>query len=109
MPEVDDDQLAALRRLRAAFGFVEIIEVISHDPAAAPEESIEGARMADPRRMTREEQEQAHALLTRALTDPNWRAASQALDDLLRKLLVVHRLLEAEERLAKRRPQAEPM
>jgi hypothetical protein len=36
--EVDDDQLAALRRLRAALGFVEIIEVISHDPPAAPEE-----------------------------------------------------------------------
>jgi hypothetical protein len=33
VPEVDDDQLAALRRLRAAFGFVEVIEVISHDPA----------------------------------------------------------------------------
>jgi hypothetical protein len=28
--EVDDDQLAALRRLRAAFGFVEVVEVISH-------------------------------------------------------------------------------
>ena len=26
----------ALRRLRAASGFVEMIEVISHDPAAAP-------------------------------------------------------------------------
>jgi hypothetical protein len=36
----------------------------------------------------------------RALTDPNWRTAGQALDDLMRKLLVVHRLLEAEERLA---------
>ena len=46
MAEVDDDQLAALRRLRAAFGFVEVVEVISHDPeddlAAAPDESIEG-------------------------------------------------------------------
>ena len=57
MPEVDDDQLAALRRLRAAFGFVEVIEVISHDPgddlAAAPGESIQGTRgMEDPRRMT---------------------------------------------------------
>jgi hypothetical protein len=31
VPEVDDDQLAAFRRLRAAFGFVEIIEVIGHD------------------------------------------------------------------------------
>jgi hypothetical protein len=43
-----------------------------------------------------EERKQAHALLTRALTDSNWRAASQALDDLMCKLLVVHRLLEAE-------------
>ena len=106
VPEVDDDQLAALRRLRAAFGFVEVVEVISHhlddDRAAAPEESIQGATMTDPRRMPPEEQERAHALLNRALSDPNWRAASQALDDLMRKLLVVHRLLEAEERLAKR-------
>jgi hypothetical protein len=59
--------------------------------------------------MTPEERRQAHALLTRALSDPHWRTASQALDDLLRKLLVVHRLLEAEERLGKRRPRAEPM
>ena len=113
MPEVDDDQLAALRRLRAAFGFVEVVEVISHDPdddpAAAPDESIQGARMADPGRMPPKERKQAHALLTRALSDPNWRTASQALDDLMRKLLVVHRLLEAEERLAKRTPRAEPM
>jgi hypothetical protein len=35
VPKVDDDQLAALRRLRVAFGFVEVVEVISHDPAAA--------------------------------------------------------------------------
>jgi hypothetical protein len=107
--EVDDDQLAALRRLRVAFGFVEVLEVISHDSAAAPDESTQEARMADPGRMASEERKQAHALLTRALSDPNWQTASQALDDLLRKLLVVHRLLEAEERLAKRRPQAEPM
>jgi hypothetical protein len=64
--------------------------------------------MADPRRMTREEQEQAHVLLTRALRDPDWRTASQASDDLMRKLLVVHRLLDAEERLAKRKPSTEP-
>jgi hypothetical protein len=105
--EVDDDQLAALRRLRVAFGFVEVVEVISHDPAAAPDESQE-AGMADPGRMTPEERKQAYALLTRALSDPNWRTASQALDDLMRKLLVVHRLLEAEECLAKRKPSAEP-
>jgi hypothetical protein len=109
MAEVDDDQLAALRRLRAAFGFVEVVEVISHDPAAAPDESIQGARMADPARITPEERKQAHALLTRALTDPNWRTASQALDDLMHKLLVVHRLLEAEERLAEREPRGDPM
>jgi hypothetical protein len=65
--------------------------------------------MADPGRMTPEERKQAHALPTRALSDPNWRTASQALDDLMRKLLVVHRLLEAEERLAKRTPRADPM
>jgi hypothetical protein len=108
VPEVDDDQLAALRRLRIAFGFVGVVEVIDHDPAAAPDESMEEARMADPGRMTPEERKQAQALLTRALSDPNWRTASQALDDLMRKLLVVHRLLEAEERLAKRKPSAEP-
>ena len=94
-------------------GFVEIIEVIGDDPdddsTAPPRESIERAEMADPRRMTPEEREQAQALLTRALSDPDWRTASQALDDLMRKLLVVHRLLEAEERLAKREPPADPM
>jgi hypothetical protein len=108
VPEVDDDQLAALRRLRAAFGPIEVVEVISHDPATAPDESTREARMADPGRMTSEERKQAHALLTRALSDPNWRTPSQALDDLMRKLLVAHRLLEAEERLAKRKPSAEP-
>jgi hypothetical protein len=76
VPEVDDDQLAALRRLRAAFGPIDVVEVVSHDSAAVPDESIEGARMADPRRMTPEEREQAHALLTRAVSDPNWRTAS---------------------------------
>jgi hypothetical protein len=60
--------------------------------------------MADPGRMTSEERKQAHALLTRVLSDPNWRTAGQALDDLMRKLLVIHRLLEAEERLARRKP-----
>lgn len=108
MAEVDDDQFAALRRLRAAFGVVEVVEIISHDPAAVPEEAIEGASTADARRMTREEHEQALAPLNRAVRDPDWQAASQALDDLMRKLLVVHRLLEAEERLAKRQRPANP-
>jgi hypothetical protein len=58
--------------------------------------------MLDPRRMTPEEHGEAHALLVRAITDPDWQAASQALDDLTAKLLVLRRLLEAEERLPKR-------
>jgi hypothetical protein len=28
------------------------------------------------------------------VSDPDWETASQALDDMMRKLLVVHRLLE---------------
>jgi hypothetical protein len=39
--------------------------------------------MADPRRMTPEEHGEAHALLVRAVTDPDWQVASQALDDLM--------------------------
>jgi hypothetical protein len=31
MVEVDPDQEAALRRLRAAFGFVEVLRVVDHD------------------------------------------------------------------------------
>jgi hypothetical protein len=54
-----------------------------------------------------EEHGQAHALLVRAITDPNWHAASQALDDLMGKLLVVRRLLEAEDRLPTRTPGSE--
>jgi hypothetical protein len=118
VPEVDDDQLAALRRLRAAFGFVEVIEVISHDQGVSndPEDERsgdtgqlgEGARMADPRRMTPEEHGEAHALLVKAITDPDWQAANKALDELMRKLIVVHRLLEAEERLPKREPWTDP-
>jgi hypothetical protein len=30
VPQVDPDQLAALRRLRAAFGPIEVLEVIAH-------------------------------------------------------------------------------
>jgi hypothetical protein len=60
--------------------------------------------MADPRRMTPEEHGEAHALLVRAVTDPDWQAASQALDELMGKLVVLHRLLEAEERLPTRAP-----
>jgi hypothetical protein len=59
VPEVDDDQLAALRRLRAAFGFVEVVEVIGHDsdddPIGPPREPIEGEVVADLGRITLEE------------------------------------------------------
>jgi hypothetical protein len=33
MAELDPDQQAALRRLRAAFGFVEVLRVVDHDHA----------------------------------------------------------------------------
>jgi hypothetical protein len=31
MAEVDPDQEAVLRRLRAAFGFIEILRIVDHD------------------------------------------------------------------------------
>jgi hypothetical protein len=48
----------------------------------------------NPNRMGLEEQTEAHALLANAANHPDWRVASHALDELMR------RLLEAEERLA---------
>jgi hypothetical protein len=30
---VDPDQKAALRRLRAVFGFIEVLEIIDHQPS----------------------------------------------------------------------------
>jgi hypothetical protein len=56
-----------------------------------------------------EEHGEAHALLVKAVTDPDWQAASQALDDLIGKLLAMRRLLEAEQRLPKREPRANSM
>jgi hypothetical protein len=35
MAEVDPDQEAALRRLRAAFGFVEVLRIVDHHDAQA--------------------------------------------------------------------------
>ena len=63
--------------------------------------------MADPRRMTPAEHGEAHALLVRAVTDPDWQAASQALEDLMGELLVIRRLLKAEERLPTRERRAD--
>jgi hypothetical protein len=59
--------------------------------------------------MTPEEHGEAHALLVKAVTDPDWQAANKALDELMGELVVVHRLLEAEERLPKREPWTDPM
>jgi hypothetical protein len=46
VPEVDDAQLAAPRRLRVAFGFVEVVEVIRHDQVVSddPEDDREGGK-----------------------------------------------------------------
>jgi hypothetical protein len=54
----------------------------------------------NPNRMGLGEQTEAHALLAKAANHPDWQAASHALDELMGRLLVLHRLLEAEERLA---------
>jgi hypothetical protein len=57
VPQVDPDQLAALRRLRAAFGPIEVLEVIDHsvdqDQAAAgggvsDQEDGEGQPLPEP-------------------------------------------------------------
>jgi hypothetical protein len=65
----DAEQLAALRRLRATFGHVEVVEVVA---------DTRGARM-DPRRMTPEELAAAEALLRRAVMTPAPTKASYAL------------------------------
>jgi hypothetical protein len=65
--------------------------------------------MADPRRMTPEEHGQAHALLVKAVTEPDWQAANKALDELMGTLIVLHRLLEADEHLPRREPRPHPM
>jgi hypothetical protein len=116
--EVDDDQLAALRRLRAAFGFVEVVEVVGHDQVVSDHKrmigqgtqgSLRGGEDDGPAADDPEEHGEAHALLVKAVTDPDWHAANKDLDELMRKLIVIHRLLEAEERLPKREPWTDPM
>jgi hypothetical protein len=54
----------------------------------------------NPNRMGLEEQTEAHALLAKAANHPDWQVARHALDELLHRLPFLHRLLEAEERLA---------
>jgi hypothetical protein len=36
VPEIDPEQLAVLRLLKAAFGDVEVLEVLDHTPATLP-------------------------------------------------------------------------
>jgi len=51
MAEVDPEQEAALRRLRAAFGFVEVLRIVDHnddqDQDGEPVDEGEGAPPAD--------------------------------------------------------------
>jgi hypothetical protein len=54
----------------------------------------------NPNRMGLEEQTEAHALLAKAANHPDWRVAGHALDELICRLLLLHRLLEAEARLS---------
>jgi hypothetical protein len=54
--------------------------------------------------MTPAELTEAGELLRRAVTTPASAAASDALDELLRRLLVLHRVLEAEQRATGERP-----
>jgi hypothetical protein len=56
--QVDPDQLAALRRLRVAFGFVEVLEVIDHG------EDVPGANADDLFNQDRQESGPG---------SPNWR------------------------------------
>jgi hypothetical protein len=56
-----------------------------------------------------EEHGEAHALLVKAITDPDRQAANKALDELMGKLIMIHRLLEAEERHPRRELWTDPM
>ena len=47
----------------------------------------------NPNRMGLEEQTEAHALLAKAANHPDWRVAGHALDELICRLLLLHRLL----------------
>jgi hypothetical protein len=105
----DAEQLAVLRRLRAAFGHVQVLAVQIDDqgkpsrPAGRGRSASSTGGTMDPHRMTTEELREVEALLRRAVTTPAPAAASDALDELMRRLLVLHRLLEAELRLSSQR------
>jgi len=50
MAELDPDQEAALRRLRAAFGFVEVLPIVDHhdDQDQGEDEPVEEGEQAPP-------------------------------------------------------------
>jgi hypothetical protein len=48
MAEVDPDQQAALRRLRAVFGFVEVLRIIDHDDGQDQGQPTEEGEEAPP-------------------------------------------------------------
>ena len=48
MAELDPDQEAALGRLRAAFGFVEVLKVVDHQVDQDDEEPFEEGEQASP-------------------------------------------------------------
>jgi hypothetical protein len=48
MAELDPDQEAALRRLRAAFGFVEVLKVVDHQVDQDDDEPLEEGEQASP-------------------------------------------------------------
>jgi hypothetical protein len=50
MAEVDPDQEAALRRLRTAFGFVQVLRIVDHhdDPDHHDDEPIEDGELDSP-------------------------------------------------------------
>jgi hypothetical protein len=48
MAELDPDQEATLRRLRAAFGFVEVLKVVDHQVDQDDDEPIEKGEQASP-------------------------------------------------------------
>jgi hypothetical protein len=48
MAEVDPDQEAALRRLRAAFGSVEVLRIVERDEGQDEDEPIEEGERAPP-------------------------------------------------------------
>jgi hypothetical protein len=50
MTELDPDQEAALRRLRAAFGFVEVLRIVDHNDDQDPDgdEPLEEAEKPPP-------------------------------------------------------------